>query len=231
MPASTTGSATGSPTRSATGSVPRSATGSEVDELCDRVRRVRAASAWNLYDEADATAAGDRPGAATARMAALRDYLLAHWDAPVVLVGEAPGTHGARLTGVPFTSPRILHGSGPAESSATVVHRTLADLGAADEVLLWNASVLYRRDNRVPLADALAASRDVLGLVTRGRTVYAVGRVAARATGAPYLRHPSYGGSRDFARGLALVLRSPPGTDVAGALAAPGAGLPGDTTR
>jgi len=191
-----------------------------VTRLLDAVGRVRAASAYNLYDEADSVGAGDRPGTATARRDALRSYLLEHWAAPVVLVGEAPGMHGARLTGVPFTSPRLLTGSGRAEPSATVVHRTLVALGAEREVLLWNASVLFRRDNGVPLADALAASRAALDLVTHGRAVYAVGRVAAAATGAPYLRHPSHGGSRSFALGVEVVLRSPPGTDVAAALAA-----------
>lgn len=204
---------------------------SEVDELCEQVRRVRAASGWNLYDEAESTAAGDPPGAAAGRLVALRAYLLDHWGARVVLVGEAPGKHGARLTGVPFTSPRLLDGSGTAEPSATVVHRTLADLGAAHQVLLWNASVLFRQDNRVPLADALTASRHVLGLVTRRRTIYAVGRVAARATGAPYIRHPSYGGSRDFARGVALALRPPPGTDVAVVLTQLGADRPSACAR
>lgn len=191
-----------------------------VDEVVDAVGRVRAASAYNLYDEDDSVAAGDEPGAATVRRDALRAYLLARWSAPVVLVGEAPGMHGARLTGVPFTSPRLLDGSGPAEPSATVVQRALRDLGAGHDVLLWNASVLFRRDNRVPLTDALDASRHVLDLVTRGRTVYAVGRVAAAATGAPYLRHPSHGGSRAFTLGLQVVLGSPAGTDMAAALAA-----------
>ncbi len=193
-----------------------------VDEVLGRLRRMDAASALNLYDEAASTAAGDRPGDASCRLDALRTYLVDHWDAPVALVGEAPGKHGARLTGVPFTSPRVLHGSGPAEPSATVVHRALAGLGVEPEVLLWNASVLFRPDNRVPLVDALAASRHVLGLVTRGRNVYAVGRVAGAATGAPYVRHPAYGGSRAFALGLEVIFRSPPGTDIPGALSALG---------
>jgi len=188
------------------GSSARAIVAREVDHLLERLQAVSAPSALNLYDERAGVAAGDRPGDATRRLDALRAYLLDHWSAPVVLVGEAPGRHGARLTGVPFTSPRLLHGSGPAEASATVVHRTMAELGAGRRVLLWNASVLFRRDNLIPLADALAASREVLGLATAGRTVYAVGRVAATATGAPYLRHPSHGGSRAFAAGLADAL-------------------------
>jgi|GEM_PF-2744359 len=203
----------------------------EVDDLVDQVRRVRAASAWNFYDEEASTAAHDPPGAAADRLAALRTYLLDPWTAPVVLTGDAPGEHGARLTGIPFTSPRLLTGSGRSEPGATVAHRTPAELDAAQEVLLWNASVLFRRDNRGPLADALAASREVLGIVTRSRTVYAAGRTAAAAAGAPYLRHPSYGGCRDVARVVALAGRSPAGTEVAAALAALGNGRPATGAR
>ena len=37
---------------------------------------------------------------------------------------------------------------------------------------------------------------------TRGRKVLAVGRVAAQALDAPYVRHPSHGGAADFRGGL-----------------------------
>src|SRR5215470_7308873 len=69
----------------------------------------------------------------------LRLYLGARADAEVVLVGEAAGYRGARISGVPFTSERQLSGSGPAEASATIVHRVLAELGLDEDVLLWNA--------------------------------------------------------------------------------------------
>ena len=68
----------------------------------------------------------------------LRSYLEDRANAKVVLVGEAAGYRGARVSGIPFTSERQLTGSGPAEATATVVHRVLAELGVEDEVLLWN---------------------------------------------------------------------------------------------
>lgn len=167
--------------------------------------------ALNLYSEGDSVSWGDPPGAATARLGALTDYLCRHWAAPVVLVGEAPGKHGARLTGVPFTSPHGLSGTGPKEPSATVVQRVLGELGCGTGVLLWNASVLFPPDNRDPRREELAACAEVLERVCRDRSVVAVGRFAERATGARYVRHPSYGGATRFAADLRRALPSPVG--------------------
>ena len=98
------------------------------------------------------------------------------------MVGEAPGKDGARWTGVPFTSCRLLTGSGPAERTATAVHRALADLDCDDQVLLWNVSALFPPDNRTPRKAEIDACAQVLDLVCRGRTVFAIGRCAQRAT-------------------------------------------------
>lgn len=156
----------------------------------------------NIYDEEESVRWGDPPGDATRRRCALRSYLTAHWSAPIVLVGEAPGKNGARHTGLPFTSMRQMTGEGPAEPTATTVQRVLAELGQQDRVLLWNASILFAPDNRNPRREEIDACADVLALVCRGRRVLAVGRHAELATGAPYIRHPSYGGSLLFADGL-----------------------------
>jgi uracil DNA glycosylase superfamily protein len=68
----------------------------------------------------------------------LTDYLEGRRRAGILLVGEAPGYLGARVSGIPFTSERQLTGSGPAEATATIVRRVLAELGVEDEILLWN---------------------------------------------------------------------------------------------
>ncbi|MGD0311802.1 MAG: uracil-DNA glycosylase family protein [Acidimicrobiales bacterium] len=174
-----------------------------VGQVMALVAAVRAPGAVNLYDECDSMAAGDPAGLATARRHALRRYLNSRWHAPVVLVGEAPGRNGARWTGVPFSSPRQLTGSGPAEATATVVHRVLAELGCDGDVLCWNASVLYPPGNRDPRRQELDVCAPVLERVCRGRFVVAVGRHAQVATGARYVRHPSHGGAARFAEGLA----------------------------
>ena len=76
----------------------------------------------------------DGRGAAL-RRERLVSYLESRRDAGVLLVGEAAGWRGARRSGVPFTSERQLTGTGPAEPTATIVRRTLAELGLEEEVL------------------------------------------------------------------------------------------------
>ena len=139
----------------------------------------------------------------------LRRYLEARAGAPILLVGEAAGYRGARVSGLPFTSERQLTGSGPAEATATIVHRVLANLGAGEDVLLWNVVPTHpgtETTNRPPTAAEIADARRFLDVLAGGRRVIALGRVAARATGAPYVRHPSHGGAGEFASGLAREL-------------------------
>jgi len=141
----------------------------------------------------------------TLRQERLRLYLEARAGAEVVLVGEAAGYRGARVSGLAFTSERQLTGSGPAEASATIVHRVLARLGVEEDVLLWNVVPTHpgtESSNRVPRRDEVEASAPFLAEVLRGRAVIAVGRVAADATGAAYVRHPSHGGAAAFEEGL-----------------------------
>ena len=146
----------------------------------------------------------------------LADYLARHAHAAILLVGEAAGYRGARVSGIPFTSERQLTGNGPAEATATIVHRVLGDLGLEHDVLLWNAVPTHpgtETSNRAPTAAEIRDAQPFLEELARGRHVIAIGRVAARATGAPYVRHPSHGGAFAFAEGL---LQS-----AAGALGAP----------
>jgi uracil-DNA glycosylase len=135
----------------------------------------------------------------------LRSYLEARADARIVLVGEAAGYRGARISGIPFTSERQLTGTGPAEATATIVHRVLAELGVEEEVLLWNVVPTHpgsETSNRRPSRAEVAAAAPFLRDVTRRRSAIAVGRLAAAATGAPYIRHPSHGGAVEFEAGL-----------------------------
>jgi uracil-DNA glycosylase family 4 len=166
-------------------------------ELVERLARARIGATHNQYARSEL------------RRERLHAYLVARADASTILVGEAAGYRGARVSGIPFTSERQLTGSGPAEASATIVHRVLARLGVEDDVLLWNVVPTHpgtATSNRRPTRSEIEAARPFLAELADGRRVVAVGRVAAAALGAPYVRHPSHGGARAFEDALIRML-------------------------
>jgi uracil-DNA glycosylase len=135
----------------------------------------------------------------------LAQYLALRRDASFALVGEAPGYRGARVSGIPFTSERQLTGSGPAESTATIVHGLLEELGVESRVLLWNVVPTHpgtETSNRRPTIAEVEASLPFLREVVGERRTLAVGRLAEAVTGAPYVRHPAHGGAAAFRTGL-----------------------------
>ena len=162
--------------------------------------RARIGSTFNQY------------GASRSLEQRLAEYLAQGSRAELLLVGEAAGYRGARVSGVPFTSERQLTGSGPAEASATIVHRVLRELGLEEHVLLWNVVPTHphRRgepaSNRCPTRREVEASRPFLETLAAGRQVVPVGRVAESALGLSGIRHPSHGGARAFRDGLAALV-------------------------
>ena len=141
----------------------------------------------------------------------LERYLERMNDAAILLVGEAAGYRGARVSGLPFTSERQLTGAGPAEATATIVHCVLAELGIENEVLLWNVVPTHPHrpgrpaSNRRPSAKEIAAARPFLDELACGRQVVPVGRVAEAVLGIEGIRHPSHGGAAAFRAGLARL--------------------------
>ncbi len=139
----------------------------------------------------------------------LLDYLDSRAGASLLLVGEAAGYRGARVSGVPFTSERQLTGTGPAEATATIVHRVLDELGIEQHVLLWNVVPTHpgtESSNRRPARDEVEAGLPFARQLARGRRVIAVGRLAEATLGAPYVHHPSHGGAARFREQLAATL-------------------------
>src|SRR4051794_36703374 len=164
--------------------------------LIDRLAAARIGQTTNFY----------RVGAGAAlRRARLAAYVDARAGAPILLVGEAPGYRGARVSGIPFTSERQLTGAGPAEATATIVHRVLAELELEDSVLLWNVVPTHpgtETSNRPPTRTEVAEGRSFAESLAVGRRLVAVGRIAHAALGGTYVRHPSHGGLAEFREGL-----------------------------
>ena len=149
----------------------------------------------------------DGEGAARRRNR-LHAYLEARREAPLLLVGEAAGYRGARVSGIPFTSERQLTGRGPAEATATIVRSVLAELELEQETLCWNVVPTHPHlpgrptTNRRPTRAEIEAGSLFLRDLVRGRRTIAVGRLAQSVLGRPYVRHPSHGGAAEFRAGL-----------------------------
>ena len=201
----------------------------------DLLRGYASADVFNPWRDHDA--ATDLVADAPARRAA---RLCTHLSgrAQFVLIGEAAGYQGCKVSGMAFTSERlILEGTIPrvtsasrltsrprpwSEPSATTVWKTLHALGIAEHTVLWNAFAWHphkpgaRHSNRTPTRAELQAGLPALQAfleLNRGARLFAVGRNAERSlaelgVAASPLRHPSMGGAAEFARQLRAALQS-----------------------
>jgi hypothetical protein len=142
------------------------------------------------------------PDAPASRVARLRAHLAV--NARYLFIGEASGYQGCKVTGIAFTSERlVIEGRIPrirldvprltsrerpwSEPSATTVWGTLHALGIAADAVLWNAYPWHphRRgephSNRTPTRTERQAGLAVLGSLLRAyptARVFAVGRNA-----------------------------------------------------
>jgi uracil-DNA glycosylase len=147
-----------------------------------RIARYRAPNVFNPWAERDPGT--DRRGhGPEARLARLR----AHFDCDpaLLLLGEAAGYQGCHVSGIPFTSERLLlAGAIPrvavpagrlstrprpwSEPSATIVWGALHELGLAERTVLWNAFPWHphrpgnRQSNRTPTALEVEQGRPAL---------------------------------------------------------------------
>lgn len=170
----------------------------------ERLAAARVGSTFNFYGEGEGA---DR------RRIRLARYLESRAEAPYLLVGEAAGYRGARVSGIPFTSERQVSGSPPGEASATIVRGVLAELRVEEDVLLWNIVPTHPHlpgntaSNRPPSREEADASAPFLAELARGRRVIPVGRLAHARMGGTYVRHPAHGGAAAFRLGLLHSLR------------------------
>jgi hypothetical protein len=159
-------------------------------------------------------------------------------DPEFITCGEAIGYAGGRYSGIAFTSERLLgEGAIPripaldgrlterrlpfSEPSATIVWKTLYQLGIADRTILWNAVQLhpYKKDtpwsNRTPTPDEVSIGEPALRLLIEAfpkAKIVAVGKKSdwlLRNMGiAPIaaVRHPANGGAKLFAAGMKALM-------------------------
>lgn len=164
------------------------------------------AAVFNPWTERDEANDGGLNGPAE-RLQRLRAHL--RIDAQRILVGEASGYQGCHVSGIPFTSERvILAGEVPrvrasaarlslrhipwSEPSATTVWGTLHALGIAEHTVLWNAFPWHPHEpgrlqsNRTPThrerAEGLATLTALLEAFPKAQLL-AVGRHAELALG------------------------------------------------
>jgi hypothetical protein len=165
-------------------------------------------------------------------LAAYLEALVAHPYSGHLLVGEAFGYRGGALTGIPFTSPRILRtpphtflkdlrarlvvSRDISEPTATMVWSYLQTCPTVPAC--WNVFPFHphqsrvQASNRVPNAGELEAGRpflDTLLEILSPHTLIAIGKVAEKALQRWYpqarrlaVRHPSHGGKKAFGAGL-----------------------------
>jgi len=171
-----------------------------------------------------------------------RERLFQNWSAPnprLVLIGEAAGYQGCRFSGIPFTSERlILAGEIPrlsgalaerissrerpwSEPSATIVWKTLEELGIAESTVLFNAVPWHPEGVRGPLSNRTPKAREkregvpylkrFFGLFP-DLPVAALGNIASKSLSEldiahQKVRHPAYGGAAKFREGLEDLMR------------------------
>lgn len=180
----------------------------------------------------DRCAVHDRRDAAARRRDNLARLLSAALDARVetIWIARDLGYRGGRRTGVPLTDEihldraaalmggialeRATEGPAVAERTAAIVWRVLDEI--AQPVMLWNVFPFHPHDAGDPMSNRCHTRSEreatwpllqALIEMLRPRQIVAIGRDAQLALGelgvpTVAVRHPSYGGQREFTEGM-----------------------------
>jgi uracil-DNA glycosylase len=164
----------------------------------------------------------------------LRAYLVLLLEVSDIkmLIGEAPGYLGCRITGIPFTSGELLRQTShpmlekikpelkfkTLESEATANYMWHFLEGKTAIPLLWNSFPFHPhhsgkpQTNRAPKVSEIAQGKEFLidlYNIFQPTEIASIGRKGEKAlnqafpdTKAMYIRHPSYGGKADFIEGM-----------------------------
>jgi uracil-DNA glycosylase len=174
-----------------------------ISQLLRMLQRYRAAQVFNPWTDRNRDDRGrNGPRARRTRLAAHLDV-----EATQLLIGEAPGYQGCRITGIPFTSerlliageiPRVAHDGSRlstrlrpwSEPSATILWSSLYELGIERTTVLWNAFPWHphrqgecysnRSPTRAECSCGLVILSALLEAMPQAR-LFAVGRHAQRA--------------------------------------------------
>lgn len=170
----------------------------------------------------------------------LRIYLsyLTRFTSDILLVGEAPGYRGCRITGIPFTSGDVImtskHDMFKDFGSNIICYPVMAEhtakmLWTFLEVnnavpILWNAFPFHPHQSRIPTSNRKPNVSEVregniyLRLIYdlfKPKTLCSLGRVGESVLkemfpnrDIMYIRHPSYGGKKDFIEGMKKVYKN-----------------------
>lgn len=168
--------------------------------LLQRYSAARVFNPWS--DRSPDDRGGNGPGARRQRLAAHLNVEATH-----LLIGEAPGYQGCRISGIPFTSerllmageiPRISHDGSRlstrvrpwSEPSATILWSALHELGIERTTVLWNAFPWHPHrprepySNRPPTRAECTHGLTILSVLLEAMPqarLFAVGRHAQRA--------------------------------------------------
>lgn len=158
-------------------------------------------------------------------------YLQQH-DADILLIGEAPGYRGCRLTGIPFTSGEVIKTSRHtifkeiggeivlpqivSENTATILWQFLGNTKSVP--ILWNAFPFHPHQSETPESNRKPDVSEIKEGETYLRIIYdlfkpkklcSLGRVGESIlreifpqSTITYIRHPSHGGKKAFIEGM-----------------------------
>lgn len=197
------------------------------ETFCKRLqRRASRDQAFNLYKDPHLLA----------NLKLYFEYLYTLNQNHILLIGEAPGYKGCRLTGIPFSSCELIQNSqhklfqhlrenivlqeSASENTAAMVWEELEDKSIIP--IFWNAFPFHpftkgkQTTNRAPSSKEVEEGQwyiKELIKIFEPRTIAAIGRKGEIAlqklnlkTKIKYIRHPSYGGKTDFIKHINEVM-------------------------